>query len=96
MSETKENKCLFPSKKERKFSEAQLNYWSKQLKDAFPQMPEGMILQTLDSYSTHPHIFDELMEDHKANPEKYAPKEPEPLRYPDNSHPMPPLKECDY
>jgi hypothetical protein len=75
-------KDLLSLPKERKFSEAQLNYWKAELEKCFPHMPEGLIWQTLDAYSTHPHIFDELMEDHKANPDKYKPKEPEPIRYP--------------
>lgn len=67
---------------ERKFSEPQLNYWLGELKQAFPHMPEGMLWQTLNNYSTHPHIFDDLMKEHQENPEKFKAKEPEPLRYP--------------
>ncbi len=71
------------TKIERKFSEPQLEYWMAELRKAFPHMPEGMIWQTVDQYSTHPHIFQDLMEEHKANPEKFKVKEPEPLRYPE-------------
>ena len=74
---------LLDIKYERKFEEPQLQYWLAELKKAFPDMPEGILRQTLDAYSTHPHIFDELVEDCKKNPEKYKAKEPEPLRFPE-------------
>tara|TARA_R110002012_G_scaffold4089_3_gene19043 strand:+ start:3482 stop:3781 length:300 start_codon:yes stop_codon:yes gene_type:complete len=67
-----------------KYDEPQLNYWLAELRKAFPHMPEGMLWQTVKSYSTHPHIFEDLMQEHKADPEKFAPKDPEPLRYPDH------------
>ncbi len=73
---------LLDIKYERKFDEPQLQYWFAELKKAHPEMPDGILRQTIDAYSTHPHIFDELVEDCKKNPEKYKAKEPEPLRYP--------------
>lgn len=78
---TKGDLSLLDIKKERKFSQDQLEHWFKLLKAKFPEMPEGMLIQTLDMYSTHPHIFDEVVEDEKKNPEKYVKKE-EPLRFP--------------
>lgn len=88
--ESKENTLALanlPDKIERKFEEPQLNYWLAELKKAFPEMPEGMLWQTVEQYSTHPHIFDDLMEEHKANPEKFKAKEPEELRYPEWKEP---------
>ena len=74
---------LLDIKKERKFSPEQLKYWFAELKKACPQVEDGLLLQTLDAYSTHPHIFDEIVVDCKAHPEKYERKEAEPLRFPE-------------
>ena len=46
-------------------------------------MPKDILRQTVKTYSTHPHIFDDVMAEHKANPEKFKAKDPEPLRYPE-------------
>jgi|TARA_B110000285_G_scaffold223763_1_gene279712 hypothetical protein len=79
MDNTTDNYLL--DKKVRKFSEVNLKNWYEKLKVLCPDVDEGMIKQTLDAYSTHPHIFDDLVADHKLNPDKYKPKEPEPLRF---------------
>lgn len=83
MSDTEENDYKIV----RQYSEPQLNYWLSELRKAFPHMPEGMLWQTVSQYSTHPHIFEDLMQEHRANPDNFKAKEPEPLQYPEWKEP---------
>tara|TARA_R100000657_G_C4592213_1_gene50739 strand:+ start:250 stop:618 length:369 start_codon:yes stop_codon:yes gene_type:complete len=76
----KEDKSLLDIKYDRKFSEAQLEYWSQELAKAYPKLPKGLLRYVIDMYSTSPHIFEDLMEDHKLHPEKYV-KKIEPIRF---------------
>ena len=77
------DESLLEMKKDRKFSTQQLKYWFTELKKACPTVEDGLLLQTLDAYSTHPHIFDEIVDDCKKNPKKYEPKKQETLRFPE-------------
>lgn len=82
----KGNVDLLDHKYDRKFSKEQLKFWYEKLKETHPQMEETFIIQILDYYSTHPHIFDQLVEEHKENPEKFKKDEtfdPETLVYPE-------------
>lgn len=80
LTNVKEDKSLLDIKYNRKFSEPQLEYWSKELVVAFPTIPKGLIRYVVDMFSTNPEIFDELVEDHKLHPEKYEIKK-EPIRF---------------
>lgn len=63
---------LYDVRYDRKFSEQQLEYWCSELQKAHPNLDKGMIRMTVDMFSTNPEIFEEIVADHRANPEKYA------------------------
>ena len=73
---------LLDNKYDRKFSKQQLKYWFDELKKIHSEMDDMLILRLLDAYSTHPHIVDELAEEHKQDPSKFPAKNEE-LKYPD-------------
>lgn len=70
--------------KKSNFSKEQLVYWSEELSKIYPNMDEPLIRTIIDCYSTHPHVVDNLAEEHKTNPEKF-PKKNEPLEFPKDS-----------
>jgi hypothetical protein len=72
---------LLDNNYEKKFSKEQLIHWYNELKKAHPHMDDMIILRALDAYSTHPHIVDELVEEYKADPDKFKVEEKE-LEYP--------------
>jgi hypothetical protein len=47
---------------------AQLRLWAEQLKAMYPQLPEGVIDNTLVQYAKNPIVFNEVCDDFKANP----------------------------
>jgi len=80
---TKGDLSLLENKYERKFSKQQLKYWYDELKKIHADMDDMLIIRSLDAYSTHPHIVDELVEEYKQNPEKFK-VEDKPLEYPED------------
>ena len=78
---------LFLTNKERKYSLEQMREWNEILKRKYPHMEETFLIQIIDHYSTHPHIFDDLVEDHKQDPDKFKVKPFNPdedVKYPEN------------
>ncbi len=47
---------------------AQLRLWAEQLKSMYPQLPEGVIDNTLIQYAKNPVVFNQVCNDFKANP----------------------------
>ena len=72
---------LLDNKYERKFSKQQIKFWFDELKKIHSDMDDMLIIRTLDAYSTHPHIVDELVEEFRNDPDKFK-VEDRPLEYP--------------
>ena len=66
-----------------KVSDEQLMLWKDNLEKMFPEVPQGMLKQTLDMYKYHPEIFDRVVEQDKQNPFPAKPKEE--LKFPEGS-----------
>lgn len=47
---------------------SQLRLWAEQLKSMYPQLPEGVIDNTLIQYAKNPIGFNEICEEFKLNP----------------------------
>ena len=74
---------LLDNKHERKFSKEQIKFWYNELKRAHPNMDDMLIIRSLDAYTSHPHIVDNLVEEYKADPDKFK-VEDKPLEYPED------------
>ncbi len=82
--EVKGDKSLVEDvERESKVSDEQLMLWKDNLEKMFPEVPTGMLKQTLDMYKYNPEIFDRLVEQDKLNPFPEKPKEE--LKFPENS-----------
>lgn len=66
-----------------KVSDEQLMLWKDNLEKMFPEVPTGMLKQTLDMYKYNPEIFDRVVEQDKLNPFPEKPKEE--LKFPEDS-----------
>lgn len=69
--------------RESKVSDEQLMLWKDNLEKMFPEVPTGMLKQTLDMYKYNPEIFDRVVEQDKLNPFPEKPKEE--LKFPEDS-----------
>jgi hypothetical protein len=69
--------------RESKFSDEQLMLWKDNLEKMFPEVPQGMLKQTLDMYKYNPEIFDRVVEQDKQNP--FPAKPEEELKFPEDS-----------
>jgi len=67
--------------RESKFSDEQLMLWKDNLEKMFPEVPQGMLKQTLDMYKYNPEIFDRVVEQDKQNP--FPAKPEEELKFPE-------------
>ncbi len=63
----------------RLYSKEQLECWYEDLKKSCPKVPEGILVQTLDHYSTNPEVFDQIVSEHKEDPLRFMKNEP--LKY---------------
>ena len=82
--EIKGDKSLIEDvERESKFSDEQLMLWKDNLEKMFPEVPQGMLKQTLDMYKYSPEIFDRVVEQDKLNPFPEKPKEE--LKFPEGS-----------
>jgi hypothetical protein len=48
--------------------ETTLKYWNEELKNLHPDLPKGLIEQTLYMYNRNPALFNQVVEEYKANP----------------------------
>jgi hypothetical protein len=82
--EVKGDKSLVEDiERESKFSDEQLMLWKDNLEKMFPEVPQGMLKQTLDMYKYNPEIFDRVVEQDKQNP--FPAKPEEELKFPEDS-----------
>ncbi len=82
--EVKGDKSLVEDiERESKVSDEQLMLWKDNLEKMFPEVPQGMLKQTLDMYKYNPEIFDRVVEQDKLNPFPEKPKEE--LKFPEDS-----------
>lgn len=82
--EVKGDKSLVEDvERESKVSDEQLMLWKDNLEKMFPEVPTGMLKQTLDMYKYNPEIFDRVVEQDKLNPFPEKPKEE--LKFPEDS-----------
>tara|TARA_R110002012_G_scaffold1816_1_gene8775 strand:- start:2860 stop:3177 length:318 start_codon:yes stop_codon:yes gene_type:complete len=65
------DEALTKIKYNRLYSKEQIEYWFEELKKAHPGVPEGLLLQTLDLFSTHPHVLEQVVSEHQANPNAF-------------------------
>ena len=63
-------------KYKRLYSKQQIAYWHEELKKACPKVPNDILLQTLDLFSTHPHVFEQVTAEFKADPTCFLKDEP--------------------
>ena len=50
---------------ENKFTDKQIAEWKLEMMRINPLIPEEMVDNILDTYQTHPHIIDRIVEQHK-------------------------------
>jgi hypothetical protein len=81
--EVKGDKSLIDVERESKVSDEQLMLWKDNLEKMFPEIPTGILKQTLDMYKYNPEIFDRVVEQDKLNPFPEKPKES--LKFPEDS-----------
>lgn len=82
--EVKGDKSLVEDiERESKVSDEQLMLWKDNLEKMFPEVPQGMLKQTLDMYKYNPEIFDRVVEQDKQNP--FPAKPEEELKFPEDS-----------
>jgi len=60
----------------RLYSKEQIEFWHAELKKSCPKVPPGILAQTLDLFSTHPHVFDQVVKEHQADPTCFLKNEP--------------------
>ena len=64
--EVKGDKSLIEDvERESKVSDEQLMLWKDNLEKMFPEIPSGILKQTLDMYKYNPEIFDRVVEQDK-------------------------------
>lgn len=83
---TKGDASLMDKSIERKFSIETMTAWTDELKKKYPHLEPSFLIQVIDQYSCYPHLVDELVEEHKINPDKFKEKEfdPDDVKYPEN------------
>tara|TARA_R110000764_G_scaffold28636_2_gene67408 strand:- start:9 stop:386 length:378 start_codon:yes stop_codon:yes gene_type:complete len=82
--EVKGDKSLIEDvERESKVSDEQLMLWKDNLEKMFPEIPSGILKQTLDMYKYNPEIFDRVVEQDKLKPFPEKPKES--LKFPEDS-----------
>ena len=77
----KGDEALTKIKYKRLYSKEQIEYWFEGLKKAHPGVPEGILLQTLDLFSTNPDILEQIVLEHKEDNNCFLHHINQPLKY---------------
>ena len=75
------DEALTKIKYKRLYSKEQIAYWMGELKKSCPKVPEGILTQTLDLFSTHPHVLDKIVEEHQSDNNCFMHYLNQPLKY---------------
>mgnify|MGYP003677213159 CR=1 FL=1 len=75
------DEALTKIKYKRLYSQDQIQYWYTELQKACPGVPKGLLTQTLDLFSTHPHVLEKIVEEHQADNNCFMHLVEQPLKY---------------